>query len=52
MKITQCVRGDIGTVAMIFISIPKMLKASPGLVTMKDFPIPFAVLKDMRKYIR
>lgn len=52
MKIAPCTHGDIGTVAMIVNSIPKVFKAPPGLVTMKDLPIPSAVLKDMRKYIR
>jgi len=50
MKITPCIHGDIGTVAIIVNSIPKVLKAPSGLVTMKDLPIPSAVLKDMRKY--
>ena len=51
MKIVPCVQGDIGTVAIIVNSIPKVLKAPSGLVTMKDLPIPSAVLKDMRKFI-
>jgi len=52
MKIAPCVHGEIGTVAIIVNSIPKVLKASTGLVTMKDLPIPSAVLKHMRKYVR
>lgn len=51
MKITPCVHGDIGTVALIVNSIPKVINAPPGLVTMKDLPIPSAVLKDMRKFV-
>ena len=51
MKIAPCVHGDVGTVAMIVNSIPKVLKAPPGLATMKDLPIPSAVLKDMRKFV-
>jgi len=51
MKIAPCVHGDIGTVAMIVNSIPRVINAQPGLVTMKDLPIPSAVLKDMRAYI-
>jgi len=50
MKIAPCIHGDIGTVAIIVNSIPKVLQAPPGLVTMKDLPIPSAVLKDMRKF--
>ena len=52
MKVAPCVHGDIGTVAMIVNSISRVINAQPGLVTMKDLPIPSAVLKDMRKYIR
>ena len=51
MKIAPCIHGDFGTVAIIVNSIPKVLKAPPGLVTMKELPVPSAVLKDMRKYI-
>jgi len=51
MKIAPCVHGDIGTVAIIVNSIPKVINAQPGLVTMKDLPTPSAVLNDMRKYI-
>jgi 4-hydroxy-tetrahydrodipicolinate reductase len=51
MKIVPCVHGDIGTVAMIVNSIPKVINARPGLVTMKDLPIPSAVLKDVRVHI-
>ena len=51
MKIAPCVHGDMGTVAMIVNSIPKVINSPPGLVTMKDLPVPSVVLKDMRKYI-
>jgi len=51
MRIAPCVHGDVGTGAIIVNSIPKVLKAPPGLVTMKDLPIPSAALKDMREYI-
>jgi len=50
-KIQPCVHGDIGTVAMVVNSIPKVIKAPLGLITMKDLPIPSAALQDMRKYI-
>jgi len=52
VKIAPCVHGDLGTVAMIVNSIPRVINAQPGLVTMKDLPVPSAVLIDMRKYIR
>ncbi len=50
-KITPCVHGDIGTVAMIVNAIPKVINAPPGLVTMKDLPVPSAAAEDMRNCI-
>ena len=50
-KIQPCVHGDAGTVAMIINSIPKVLKAPAGLLTMKDLPVPSAAVEDMRKYL-
>jgi 4-hydroxy-tetrahydrodipicolinate reductase len=50
-KIKPCVHGDIGTIAMVVNSIPKVLKAPSGLLTMKDLPVPSATLEDIRKYI-
>jgi 4-hydroxy-tetrahydrodipicolinate reductase len=49
-KIQPCVHGDIGTVAMVVNSIPKVINAPSGLLTMKDLPVPSAALGDMRKY--
>jgi len=50
-KISPCVHGDYGTVAIIVNSIPKVMNACHGLVTMKDLPLPSATSEDMRKYI-
>ncbi|MEM2589603.1 MAG: NADP-binding protein, partial [Candidatus Bathyarchaeia archaeon] len=50
-KIQPCVHGDAGTVAVIVNSIPKVLKAPAGLLTMKDLPVPSAAVEDMRKYL-
>jgi len=50
-KISPCVHGDLGTVAVIVNSIPKILNAPAGLLTMKDLPIPNATPEDMRKYV-
>ncbi len=50
-KIQPCIHGDIGTVAMIVNSIPKVINAPPGLFTMKDLPVPSATPEDLRKYI-
>lgn len=41
-RIEGGVHGDIGTVSIIINSIPKVINAEPGLVTMKDLPIPSA----------
>jgi 4-hydroxy-tetrahydrodipicolinate reductase len=51
-KIQPCVHGDIGTVAMIVNSIPKVVNAPAGLLTMKDLPVPSAVLEDMCSYLK
>lgn len=51
-RIEGGVNGDIGTIAMIINSIPKVLNARPGLYTMKDFPLPSAAVKDLRRYIK
>jgi len=50
-KIEGGVHGDIGTVATIINAIPKVINANPGLVTMKDLPLPSATPEDMRIYI-
>lgn len=51
-KISPCVHGDIGTIAMVCNAIPKVLNAEAGLVTMKDLPIPSAAVEDLREYVR
>lgn len=50
-KISPCVHGDLATIAVIVNSIPKVINAQPGLIAMKDLPIPSATLEDMRKYL-
>jgi len=50
-RIQPCVHGDIGTIAMIVNTIPKVINSPAGLLTMKDLPVPSAALEDMRKYI-
>jgi hypothetical protein len=51
-RIDGGVHGDIGTVAAIINSIPKVVNADPGLVTMKDLPIPSAITDDIRTHIK
>jgi len=50
-KISPCVHGDYGTVAIIVNSIPKVINAPPGLMTMNELPIPSSALEYMRTYI-
>ncbi|MEM2921049.1 MAG: NADP-binding protein, partial [Candidatus Bathyarchaeia archaeon] len=50
-RIEGGVHGDVGTVAMVYNSIPKVLNAMPGLVTMIDLPLPSSSLGDFRKYL-
>ena len=50
-KISPCVHGDFATVAVVVNSIPRIMNARPGLVTMKDLPILSAAVEDMRKYL-
>ncbi len=50
--IQPCVHGDIGTAAMVCNSIPKVINAPAGLLTMKDLPVPSATVEDIRKYVR
>lgn len=51
-KIIGGVHGDVGTVAMVLNSIPKVLNAQPGLWTMKDLALPSSTPEDMRIYIQ
>ena len=50
-KIKPCIHGDIGTIAMVVNSIPKVINAPAGLFTMKDLPLPSAAIESMGKYI-
>lgn len=50
-KITPCVHGDIGTVAMVVNAIPKVINAPPGLAIMKDLPVPSAATENMPNYL-
>ena len=39
-RITPCVHGDLGTAAVVVNMIPRVYKAPPGLLTMKDMVLP------------
>jgi len=43
-RISPCVHGDHGTVAMLVNMVPKVANAPPGLLTMKDMQLPSAFL--------
>jgi len=43
-RISPCVHGDHGTVAMLVNMVPKVVTAPPGLLTMKDIQLPSAFL--------
>ena len=43
-RISPCVHGDHGTVAMLVNMVPKVVNSPPGLLTMKDLVLPSAYL--------
>jgi 4-hydroxy-tetrahydrodipicolinate reductase len=51
-KISPCVHGDIGTIAVVVNAIPKVINAPAGLYSMKDLLVPSATVEDMRKYVK
>jgi len=51
LRIEGGVHGDIGTMAMIINSIPKVINAPPGLHTMNRLPIPSATPVELNKYV-
>ena len=51
-KITPCVHGDHGTIAVITNMIPHVINAEPGLKTMAELPPPHATPSHFGKYIK
>jgi len=51
-QITPCVHGDLATAAILVNSIPKVINATPGLKTMKDLPVPSAIINDVRSLLK
>lgn len=45
------VHGDLATAAMVVNCVPKVIKAPPGLMTMKDLPVPCALLGNVAKVV-
>ena len=50
-KISPCVHGDFGTIAITANMIPAVINSEPGFKTMKDLPLPHATPAHMRKYV-
>ncbi|MEW6107241.1 MAG: NADP-binding protein, partial [Bacillota bacterium] len=44
--------GGIGTIAIAVNMIPHVVAAEPGLVTMKDLPVPACMMGDMTTLAR
>ncbi len=40
VEVKPCIHGDLGAISMLINSIPQVVKAGPGLITMKDLPLP------------
>ena len=51
-KISPCVHGDHGTIAMTTNMIPLVINAEPGLKTMVDLPVVHATPVHFGKYIK
>ena len=51
-KISPCVHGDFGTIAITANMIPAVINSEPGFKTMKDLPLPHATPVHMRKYVK
>ena len=51
-KISPCVHGDHGTIAMATNMIPHVINAEPGLKTMADLPPPHATPAHMGRYLK
>lgn len=55
-NINLCIKpetpGGIGTIATAVNMIPHVINAEPGLVTMKDLPIPHVFMDDVRNHIK
>jgi 4-hydroxy-tetrahydrodipicolinate reductase len=54
-NISMCIKpeipGGIGTIATAVNMIPHVINAAPGLTSMKDLPIPRAILGDIQKLV-
>jgi 4-hydroxy-tetrahydrodipicolinate reductase len=46
------VHGDLATAAVVVNCIPRVIGAQPGLVTMKDLPLPSAWFGELKQFIK
>ena len=46
MRIEGGVFGDTATIGALVNTVPKVIRAAPGLRTMLDLPVPFAARRD------
>ncbi len=51
-EIRPCIHGDIGTVAMVVNSIPRVIASEPGLKTMIDLPLPSLIPEEFSLALR
>ncbi len=51
-KISPCVHGDHGTIAMTTNMIPQVINAEPGLKTMVDLPVVHATPAHFGRYVK
>lgn len=52
ITIKPALKSEVGTVAVAVNMIPQVINAEPGLVTMKDLPIPRALIGDVRNFVK
>ncbi|MCL2170242.1 MAG: 2,4-diaminopentanoate dehydrogenase [Defluviitaleaceae bacterium] len=52
MAIKPEIEGGLGTIAMAVNTIPQVINADAGLISMLDIPVPRAVMGDYRKLIK
>lgn len=46
------IHGDVATSSVVVNCIPRVMNAQPGLVTMKDLPVPSAWFGNLQKFIK
>ena len=52
LKTEPCIDSYYGTITSVVNSIPKVMNANPGLLTMRDLPSPHALMRDVRGFLK